>query len=173
MLKAPKIVTNVIGNLHTPSFLQAAKEFSKSISPPSPANEKRRRYVLSLYRAHHRAAAHQMDPLCRYFLRHHIWEHFLANAKEQNSAKIQKLIAKASENLHILKSGIPPERKRISKTHKENIQNKKSTEPKLSHTRTITRIMTYCYERINVVDGPLQVSIFYLLFILICVILLN
>lgn len=89
--------------------------------------------VLSVYRHLHRAASRQMDPLCRYFLRAHVWESFAAHRCTTSQDHIRILLRNADDGLAALQ-----------------------TAAKGTDVKAVNAVFDLVFARFNVEEGPLR-----------------
>lgn len=109
-----------------------AKQELVSLCIPHYINTSTRSTTLSIYRRLHRSAANQMDPLCRHFLRSHIWESFASSRYTVDEIRIKILLRDAVEMLKTLESA------------------------RNGHLKPIAKVMDTAYRNYNVREGPLK-----------------
>lgn len=98
----------------------------------SPSSPTQKRETLAVYRAVQRAAVRQPDPVCRRFLRQHVWEKFLANAFCNDELRVRVLLEEARKQEEVLAGAARGD------------------------TKNAAAVLEYCVARINVEEGPLN-----------------
>ncbi|KAF5094642.1 hypothetical protein D0Z00_003450 [Geotrichum galactomycetum] len=101
---------------------------------PNYVSEDTRPAALRLYRALHRSAARQMDPLTRYFLRTHIWEHTEAYRHITEPEKIAILLRDGQKHLQTLQMALT----------------------RTAGSRAAGEVLEYALKRYRVEEGPLS-----------------
>ena len=101
---------------------------------PNYVSEGTRPAALRLYRALHRAAARQMDPLSRYFLRAHIWERTEAYRHTTEPDKIAILLRDGQKHLTTLQMALT----------------------NTAGSRAASEVLEYVLKRYRIEEGPLS-----------------
>jgi hypothetical protein len=106
----------------------------RNLRIPNYVSEGTRPAALWLYRALHRAAARQMDPLTRYFLRTHIWERTEAYRHITEPEKIAILLRDGQKHLKLLQTAVT----------------------RTAGSRAAGEVLEYVLKRYRVEEGPLS-----------------
>lgn len=101
---------------------------------PNYVNESTRPAVLRLYRALHRAAICQMDPLTRYFLRTYIWERTESHRHITEPEKIAILLRDSQKYLETLQAALA----------------------RRTGSRASIEVLEFAFKRYRVEEGPLS-----------------